>query len=98
MGTLGRWLCGLGVASLLLGFIGETEAKGGKLRGRSFGPGLGSNPRLHAVRPYVRRDGRLIPPHWRSNPNREWQDNWSTKPNVNPYTGREGSRINPPQR
>ena len=44
------------------------------------------------------RDGRLVPPHWRSNLNKEWRDNWSTNPNVNPYTGREGSRINPAQR
>lgn len=98
MGRLGRWLCGLGVAALLLGFSGEAEARGGGFRGRSFGPGFGSNPRSHVVRPYIRRDGRFVTPHWQSNPNREWRDNWSTNPNVNPYTGREGSRINPPQR
>ena len=98
MGMVGRWLCALGVASLLLGFGVEAEARGGGYRGRSVGPGLGSNPRSHAVQPYVRRDGRFVQPHWRSNPNREWQDNWSTNPNVNPYTGHEGSRITPPQR
>jgi hypothetical protein len=98
MGTLGRWLCGLGVASLLLGFSVEVEARGGEYRGRSVGPGLGINPRSHAVRPYIRRDGRFTTPHWRSHPNKEWRDNWSTKPNANPYTGKAGSRINPPQR
>lgn len=98
MGTLGRWLCGLGVAALLFGFSVEVEARGGGYRGGSVGPGLGSNPRSHAVRPYTRRDGRFVPPHWQSNPNREWRDNWSTNPNVNPYSGREGSRINPRQR
>jgi hypothetical protein len=67
-------------------------------QGRSNGPGFGSNPRSHSVRPYTRRDGRFIPPHRRSNPNREWRDNWSTNPNVNPYTRRERSRITPPQR
>jgi hypothetical protein len=96
-GTFGRWLCGLGVALSLLAVSGEAEAKGGGYRGRSVGPGFGSNPRSHAVRPYIRRDGGYVPPHWRSNPNREWRDNWSTNPNVNPYTGRGGSRINPPQ-
>jgi hypothetical protein len=97
MGTVGRLLCGLGVALVLLAFSGEVEARGGGFRGRSFGPGLGSNPRSHTVRPYTRRDGLFVPPHSQSNPNKEWRDNWSTKPNVNPYTGREGSRINPPQ-
>jgi hypothetical protein len=98
MEIVGRWLCGLGTAALLLGFSGAADARGGGFRARSFGPGPGSNPRSHAVRPYTPRDGRFVPPHWQSNPNREWRDNWSTKPNVNPYTGREGSRINPRQR
>lgn len=97
MGTMGRWLCGLGVAVLLLGSGGEAEARGGGFRGHSSGPGVGSNPRSHAVRPYLRRDGRFVPPHRQSNPNKEWRDNWSTNPNVNPYTGRKGSRINPPK-
>ena len=98
MKAFGMWLCSLGVVSLLLVFGGEVEARGGGFRGRSFGPGFGSNPRSHSVRPYTRRDGRFVPPHRQSNPNREWRDNWSTNPNVNPYTGREGSRITPPQR
>jgi len=97
MGTLGRWLCGLGVASLLFGFSVEIEARGGGYRRRSVGPGFGTNPQSHAVRPYIRGDGRLVQPHWRSDPNKEWRDNWSTNPNVNPYTGREGSRITQPQ-
>jgi hypothetical protein len=98
MKALGMWLCSLGVVSLLLVSGGEVEARGGGFRGRSFGPGFGSNPRSHSVRPYTRRDGRFVPPHRQSNPNREWRDNWSTNPNVNPYTGKEGSRITPPQR
>ena len=97
MRTVGRWLCTLGVAMLLLGFSREAEARGGGFRGHSFGPGFGSYPRSHMVRPHMRRDGRFIPQHRQSNPNKEWRDNWSTKPNVNPYTGREGSRISPPQ-
>ena len=97
MGTLGRWLCGVIVVSVVLAFSAEVEARGDGFRGHSIGPGFGSNPRSHAVRPYIRRDGRSVAAHWRSSPNREWRDNWLTKPNVNPYTGRDGSRINPPQ-
>ena len=98
MRNLGKWLYGLGLVAAVLIVTGEVEARGGGFRGRSIGPGFGSNPRSHSVRPYTRRDGRFVPPQWRSNPNREWRDNWSTNPNVNPYTGKEGSRITPPQR
>lgn len=98
MGVFGRWLCGLVVASVLLVFSGGVEARGGRLGGRSIGPGIGSNPRSHAVRPYVRRDGRFVAPHRRSSPNRQWRDNWSAKGNLNPHTGRKGSRVSPPRR
>jgi hypothetical protein len=97
MGTFGRWLFGLGLLAAVLMVTDEAQARGGGFRPRAIGPGLGSNPRSHAVGPYIRRDGRFVSPHWQSNPNQEWRDNWSTKPNVNPYTGREGSRINRPQ-
>ena len=98
MGTLGRWPCALGMGLILFVFSIEAEAHGGGFRGRLVGPGFGSNPRSHAVRPYIRRDGRLVQPHRQSDPNKEWRDNWSTRPNVNPYTGREGTRISPPRR
>jgi hypothetical protein len=98
MRIFGKWLYGLGLAVAILMATGDAEARGGGFRGRSIGPGFGSNPRSHSVRPYTRRDGRYISPHRRSNPNRDWQDNWSTRPNVNPYTGRGGSRITPHQR
>lgn len=44
------------------------------------------------VNPYSRRDGTEVQGHWRSNPNTRRDDNWSTWPNVNPYTGEQGSR------
>ena len=98
MRNFGKWLCGLGLIAAILMITGEAEARGGGFRGRSIGPGFGSNPRSRSLRPYTRCDGRFVAPHRRSSPNRDWRDNWSTNPNWNPYTGREGSRINPPQR
>jgi hypothetical protein len=83
------------VAFVLAFLVGDAEAGGGRFGGRSLGPGYGSNPRSYSVRPYVRRDGRFVSPHRRSTPNREWRDNWSTKPNVNPYTGKDGTQVNP---
>ncbi len=45
----------------------------------------------HAVRGYTRRDGTYVAPHRATNPNSTRSDNWSTKGNVNPYTGKAGT-------
>ncbi|MGH6791813.1 MAG: hypothetical protein ACRECF_03650 [Methyloceanibacter sp.] len=44
-----------------------------------------------SVRPYVRKDGTYVAPHFRSNPNNTTLDNWSTKGNANPFTGERGT-------
>lgn len=44
-----------------------------------------------SVRGYVRRDGTYVPPHQRSSPNDSRLDNYSTRGNVNPYTGERGT-------
>ena len=43
------------------------------------------------VRGYTRSDGTYVAPHFRSNPNGTTLDNWSTKGNTNPYTGKAGT-------
>lgn len=40
---------------------------------------------------YTRSDGSYVGPHYRSSPNSSTYDNWSTKGNINPYTGKHGS-------
>lgn len=40
---------------------------------------------------YVKRDGTYVAPHYRSAPNNSIYDNYSTKPNYNPYTGQRGT-------
>ena len=44
------------------------------------------------VRGYTRSDGTYVAPHYRSNPNSSRSDNWSTRGNVNPYTGERGTK------
>lgn len=44
------------------------------------------------VRGYTRRDGTYVAPHYRSSPNSTTLDNYSTRGNVNPYTGEAGTR------
>lgn len=45
------------------------------------------------VNGYVRRDGTYVAPHMRSAPDSSYNNNWSTSPNVNPYTGQTGTHA-----
>lgn len=45
-----------------------------------------------SVKGYFRRDGTYVQPHMRSAPDSSYNNNWSTSPNVNPYTGQQGTR------
>jgi|GEM_PF-1821451 len=50
------------------------------------------------VRGYTTKSGTYVAPHYRSAPDGNFNNNWSTKGNVNLYTGREGTRVTPPSR
>lgn len=41
---------------------------------------------------HYRSNGTYVAPHVRTNPNSTVNDNWTTRPNVNPYTGQAGTR------
>ena len=47
-----------------------------------------------AVRGYYRSNGTYVPPHYRSAPDGSVYNNYSTKGNQNPYTGKSGT-VNP---
>lgn len=46
----------------------------------------------HSVSGYTRKDGTYVAPSHATNPNGTKHDNWTTKGNVNPYTGKEGTK------
>ena len=71
---------------LVLGF-GLTLVNGPSLA-KSSTSGGGS----HAVKGYVKKDGTYVQPHRATNPNHTQRDNWSSKPNVNPNTGKPGTK------
>ena len=48
----------------------------------------------HYTRAYYRSNGSYVQPRWQTNPDRNIYNNWSTYPNINPFTGRQGT-INP---
>ena len=50
------------------------------------------NPSTTTVHGYTKKDGTVVAPYQRTSPNGTQRDNWSSKPNVNPYTGKEGAK------
>ena len=46
----------------------------------------------HMVRGHYRKDGTYVAPHMQTNQNKTRLDNWSTRGNVNPYTGKVGTK------
>lgn len=42
------------------------------------------------VKGYTKKDGTYVAPHYRSAPDGNPYNNWSTKGNVNPHTGQPG--------
>jgi hypothetical protein len=49
--------------------------------------------RTISVRGYYRHNGTYVAPYHRTSPDRTQYDNWSAKGNVNPYTGKIGTKI-----
>ena len=56
---------------------------------RSYGY---TNPSSTTVRGYSTRSGTYVQPYQRTMPNNTKMDNYSTRGNFNPYTGRPGTR------
>lgn len=44
------------------------------------------------VNGYYKKDGTYVAPHYRSSPNGSTYDNYSTRGNTNPYTGKRGTK------
>ncbi|MDP3750043.1 MAG: hypothetical protein Q8Q88_23705 [Phenylobacterium sp.] len=47
----------------------------------------------HGVKGYVKSNGTYVAPTRATNPNNTNVDNYSTKPNVNPYSGKVGTKT-----
>lgn len=45
-----------------------------------------------SVRSYTKKSGTRVTTHYRTSPNKTKKDNWSTKGNYNPYTGKKGTK------
>jgi hypothetical protein len=47
---------------------------------------------------HIKRDGTVVMPYFRSDRDGIFENNWSTKPNIDPHTGEMGTRVTPPNR
>ncbi|AZP12717.1 hypothetical protein EJN92_12320 [Undibacterium parvum] len=82
----------IGIALLTL-ISGVAFAKGGG--GHSSVSHVSSSPSSngsHSVNGYVKKDGTYVAPSHATNPNRSKADNWSSKGNTNPHTGKDGTK------
>jgi hypothetical protein len=61
------------------------------------GPGTGSKGQSTQVRGYLKKDGKYVAPSRRSTPDHNFRNNWSTKGNTNPTTGKQGTQVEPPK-
>jgi hypothetical protein len=69
---------------------GKTTAKKpGSSSGKTTARKPGSD---HAVSGYTKKNGTVMKPYRATNPNKTKNDNYSTKGNVNPYTGKPGTK------
>jgi hypothetical protein len=50
-----------------------------------------TNPNIVHVHGYIKSNGTVVQPYDRTAPNNTNRDNWSTKPNINPETGKRGT-------
>lgn len=56
-----------------------------------YNPNAQVNPKTNYVKGYTKKNGTYVQPYVRTQKNTTIIDNYSTKPNVNPYTGKVGT-------
>lgn len=76
-----RFLAAIAIAGILV------------LPPESYAKGRSSSGGSHAVRGYTTKRGTYVAPTRATNPNRTQRDNYSSKGNVNPATGKSGTRT-----
>lgn len=75
---------------ILAGVLGTAEARRHAGYG-SWDTGTGSNPQSEHVDGYQRRDGTYVAPYERTQANDTLNDNYGTRGNNNPWTGKTGN-------
>jgi hypothetical protein len=83
-------------AAAMVSWAGAAEAQYGGYGYQGYGGyqtyGTGSNSSSHSVGGYMTNRGTYVAPHQQTNSNSTQYDNYSSRGNYNPYSGRFGTR------
>jgi hypothetical protein len=74
---------------------GGKGRSSGASRSRSSGPGTGSKSSSSRSSGYTRSNGTHVNSYRRTTPDSSSRNNYSTKGNSNPHTGKSGTRVTP---
>jgi hypothetical protein len=74
---------------------GGSSRSSGSSRSRSYSPGTGSKSSHTTSRGYTRKNGTHVDSYKRSTPDKTINNNYTTKGNTNPHTGKSGTRVTP---
>lgn len=80
------------IAGLLL--VGIASVSEAKRKSSGYGYGTGSSSQSESVDGYTRKDGTYVEPYKRTKANNTDDDNYSTRGNYNPWTGKTGAKKN----
>lgn len=81
----------LSISSVAMAGHGGGHSGGG--RSHTASTGTGASHSSHSVRGYTTKRGTTVAPHRQSNSDGTQRNNWSTKGNTNPTTGRAGTKT-----
>lgn len=75
-----------------IGLLCTLVAIAAHAKGGSSGKSSSSGGSSHSVKEYTKKDGTYVAPSHATNPDSTKSNNWSQKGNVNPHTGKEGTK------
>jgi hypothetical protein len=73
------------------GHSSESHRSSGSSSKASTGTGV--SPHSHPVHGYTRKNGTYVAPHRQTDPDHTQRNNYSTKGNTNPWTGKAGTKT-----
>ncbi len=77
--------------AISVALVFASEARGRSGSSRSSYKSSGKSSSVH-VQSHTTKKGTYVKSHRRTAPNKSKRDNWSSKGNVNPYTGKAGTK------
>jgi hypothetical protein len=80
------------LCTLALAAPAFAKGGGGYSTGSHASPHSAPSGSSHSISGYTKSNGTYVAPSHATNPNATKVDNWTTKGNVNPYTGKPGTK------